>query len=60
MRDFLAGLEDGDREILHLAFADDLAYAHIALLVGMPTGTVKWRVATLKRRLAASYRKEFL
>jgi RNA polymerase sigma-70 factor (ECF subfamily) len=59
VRDFLAGLEDGDREILHLAFADDLAYAHIAQLVGMPTGMVKWRVATLKRRLAASYRKEF-
>jgi len=59
VRNFLAGLEDREREILHLAFAEDLAYSRISELVGMPTGTVKWRVATLKRRLAASYRKEF-
>lgn len=59
VRNFLADLEDRDREILHLAFAEDLAYSRIAELVDLPTGTVKWRIATLKRRLAGRYRKEF-
>ncbi|MFH2113976.1 MAG: sigma-70 family RNA polymerase sigma factor [Spirochaetota bacterium] len=59
VRDFLADLEDRDREILHLAFAEDLAYCRIAELLNLPLGTIKWKIASLKRRLAVRYRKEF-
>jgi RNA polymerase sigma-70 factor (ECF subfamily) len=56
---FLASVEDSDREILHLAFAEELPYSAIARILGRPLGTVKWRVAELKRRLASRYEKEF-
>jgi len=56
---FLGGLDDRDRELLHLAFAEDFSYPQIGSLTGQPLGTVKWRIAGLKRRLAADYRKEF-
>ncbi len=59
VRNFLADVEDRDREILHLAFAEGMAYARIAELLCLPIGTVKWRVATLKASLAKRYRKEF-
>ncbi len=59
VRNFLAGLADQDREILHLAFAEDMPYSRIAELLNLPLGTVKWRVAELKGRLAERYRKEF-
>jgi RNA polymerase sigma-70 factor, ECF subfamily len=59
VRNFLAGLADQDREILHLAFAEDMAYSRIADLLSLPLGTVKWRVAALKSLLAERYRKEF-
>lgn len=57
--DFLAGLDDGDRELLYLAYAEDFSYRSIASLTGRPLGTVKWKIASLKRVLAARYRKEF-
>jgi RNA polymerase sigma-70 factor (ECF subfamily) len=57
--DFLSGLDDHEREILHLAFAEDFSYPEIARLTGRPLGTVKWRIAGLKKRLAARYEKEF-
>ncbi|MBU0928481.1 MAG: RNA polymerase sigma factor [Spirochaetes bacterium] len=56
---FLAGLSDRDREMLYLRAAEDYSYSRIAALVGLPLGTVKWRMAGLKRSLAARYRKEF-
>jgi len=56
---FLAGLNDGDRELLYLAYAEDFSYRSIASLTGRPLGTVKWKIAGLKRLLAARYRKEF-
>jgi len=56
---FLAGLDDGDRELLYLAYAEDFSYPSIASLTGRPLGTVKWKIARLKRLLAARYRKEF-
>jgi RNA polymerase sigma-70 factor (ECF subfamily) len=56
---FLGGLDDRDRELLHLAFAEDFSYPAIASLTGRPLGTVKWKIAGLKRRLAERYRKEF-
>ncbi len=59
VRAFLDSLRDGERELLHLAFAEGMAYPEIARALGMPLGTVKWKMAALRKRLAACYRKEF-
>jgi DNA-directed RNA polymerase specialized sigma24 family protein len=56
---FLTSLRDRDRELLHLAFAEGLSYPDIASMTRRPLGTVKWKIAALKRQLAARYRKEF-
>jgi len=56
---FVAGLPDGDRELLALAYAEGMSYPEIAALLGRPLGTVKWKIAELKRRLGRLYRKEF-
>lgn len=59
VRRFVAGQDDKDREILHLAYVEESSYREISELTGMPIGTVKWRVSRLKRRLARRYRREF-
>jgi RNA polymerase sigma-70 factor (ECF subfamily) len=40
-------------EVLGLAFIDDLSYAEIARVLGVPVGTVKSRLFNAKRALAA-------
>lgn len=57
VRDFLAELPAAERELAHMAFADELAYSRIAAITGLPLGTVKWKLASVKRKLAASYRR---
>lgn len=59
VRRHLASLPDRDRELLHLAFAEDMPYARIAEILALPLGTVKWRIAVLKRALERRYRREF-
>lgn len=56
---FLAALADSDRELLHLAYAEGLAYPEIAAATGRPLGTVKWRMSSLRRRLKSAYDKEY-
>lgn len=56
---FLASLPSRDRELLHLAFAEESTYPEIARILGIPVGTVKWRVHALKTRLSRAYEKEF-
>ncbi|MBN1518528.1 MAG: sigma-70 family RNA polymerase sigma factor [Spirochaetales bacterium] len=55
VRGFLDSLSDRDRELLHLAYAEELPYPRIAVLLGLPLGTVKWKLASLRRRLADRY-----
>lgn len=52
VRDCLARLSPEHREILHLAFYEDLPYRDIARIVDCPEGTVKSRVHHAKRALA--------
>lgn len=51
----LAGLSPEHQEILRLVFYEDLPYDEIAILLGIPTNTVKTRVYYAKHRL-----KEYL
>lgn len=48
----LRGLADHEREIVRLAFFEDLGHAQIAERLGIPVGTVKSRLHRANRRLA--------
>jgi RNA polymerase sigma-70 factor, ECF subfamily len=47
----LARLEDADRRVLRLRYADDLTQAEVARRLGVPEGTVKVRLHRARRRL---------
>lgn len=51
--DLLRCVESKDREILYLRFVDGLTYNEIAELLGIPSGTLKWRVARARAQVAA-------
>lgn len=54
----LDGLSDDHRQVMHLAFVEDLPYGEIATIAGVPLGTVKTRMfharKMLKRCLGAT------
>jgi len=56
VRGALAALSDDHREVIHLAFYQDLSYPEISRLLDIPEGTVKTRVfhakKAMRRRLA--------
>lgn len=56
VRQALSGLSDVHRELVNLAFYQELSYSEISRLLGIPTGTVKTRMfqakKVLRRRLA--------
>ncbi len=47
----LERLSDGQRQVVHLAFFEDLSYPEIARILGIPEGTVKTRVFHAKKIL---------
>jgi RNA polymerase sigma-70 factor (ECF subfamily) len=51
VRRSLAGLSPKLRDVLLLASAGEYTYDEIAALLGIPLGTVKWRVSEARRRL---------
>ncbi len=51
LRACLDRLSDAHREVVHLAFFEDLSYPEIARLVGCPEGTVKTRMFHARRAL---------
>lgn len=57
VRSALAALSGDHREVLELAFAQELAYEDIAKIVGCPVNTVKSRVFYAKRHLAQALLK---
>ena len=50
----LAELNDGEREVLELAYFSDLSQAEIAERTGLPLGTVKTRMRTALIKLRDS------
>ena len=51
VRDCIEELPDAQREAVHLAFFEDMAYADIAQVMECPEGTVKTRVYHAKKAL---------
>lgn len=51
VRGALARLSDDHREVIHLAFYQDLSYPEISRLLGVPEGTVKTRVFHAKKAM---------
>lgn len=51
VRRCLEGLSDTHRQVIHLAFFEDMAYEDIAHVAGCPAGTVKTRVFHAKQRM---------
>jgi RNA polymerase sigma-70 factor (ECF subfamily) len=53
--EWMACLKPEDRQIMTLRYVEDLEYHEIAAVVGLPLGTVQWRIFEAKRRLAARF-----
>jgi RNA polymerase sigma-70 factor (ECF subfamily) len=52
-RDWMSKMDETEREILILRFVEDLDYPEISEALGIPVGTIKWKVFNAKRKLAA-------
>ena len=50
--EWMSYLEPAEREIIILRFIEDLSYEEIAIALGIPVGTVKWRLFSAKKKLA--------
>lgn len=51
LRNAMATLPELYREVLHLVFFEDMNYAEIGQVVGVPEGTIKSRVFNAKKKL---------
>ena len=52
-REWMTHLDETEREILILRFMEDLDYPEISHVLGIPVGTIKWKVFNAKAKLAA-------
>jgi RNA polymerase sigma-70 factor, ECF subfamily len=51
--DWMGYLEPSEREIVILRFVEDLSYEELSTALGIPMGTVKWRLFNAKKKLAS-------
>ncbi|MCS6953978.1 MAG: sigma-70 family RNA polymerase sigma factor [Bryobacterales bacterium] len=49
--EWMASLAPDEREILTLRYVDELEYHEIAEVLGLPTGTVQWKIFNAKKKL---------
>lgn len=50
--DWMSQLDPVEREIIILRFVEELSYEELAVALGLPLGTVKWRLFNAKKKLA--------
>lgn len=56
--EWMAFLDAGEREMMMLRYVDELEYHEIAEALGVPRGTVQWKVFNAKKKLAARFRPQ--
>lgn len=49
--EWMGALDPAEREIIILRFVEELSYGELAIALGIPEGTVKWRLFSAKRKL---------
>jgi RNA polymerase sigma-70 factor (ECF subfamily) len=50
--EWVSYLEPAERDIVILRFVEELSYEELAVALGIPIGTVKWRLFNAKKKLA--------
>jgi RNA polymerase sigma-70 factor (ECF subfamily) len=50
--EWVSYLEPAERDIIILRFVEELGYEELAVALGIPIGTVKWRLFNAKKKLA--------
>jgi RNA polymerase sigma-70 factor (ECF subfamily) len=53
--EWMAWLRPEERQIMMLRYVDELEHHEIAQVLGMPLGTVQWKIFHTKRKLAARF-----
>jgi RNA polymerase sigma-70 factor, ECF subfamily len=53
--EWMAFLEEEEREIMMLRYIDEMEYHEIARMLNMPQGTVQWKIFNAKKKLAARF-----
>jgi RNA polymerase sigma-70 factor (ECF subfamily) len=56
-REWMAFLEEDERQIMTLRFVEELQYQEIANVVGLPLGTVQWKIFHSKKKLAEYFKR---
>lgn len=49
--EWMSFLEPAERELIILRFVEELSYEELAVALGVPVGTVKWRLFSAKKKL---------
>jgi RNA polymerase sigma-70 factor (ECF subfamily) len=49
--EWMGFLEPAEREVARLRFVDELSYEEMTFVLGVPMGTVKWRLFNIKKKL---------
>ncbi len=55
--DMISILSEDERQVMTLRYIDDLSYDEIAQVLGIPMGTVKWKIFDSKSRICAHLRQ---
>jgi len=50
--EWVSYLEPAERDIIILRFVEELSYEELAVALGVPVGTIKWRLFNAKKKLA--------
>ena len=50
---WMSYLEPAERELVRLRFVDELSYEELAMALGVPLGTVKWRLFNARKKLSS-------
>jgi RNA polymerase sigma-70 factor (ECF subfamily) len=52
LQEWLAELDPGENELVILRYVEGLSYEELARALGVPLGTVKWRISEIRRKLS--------